>query len=108
MRSVTRRWLPPLAAHKDTTNKNPFLSVFFSPQIFSMAVITMLQAFIADEEMFGPEERFAGLELTAYIDSNGKHADLERQPASTGKTTLTPRSGGGGGGGVEIVAKVAV
>jgi len=40
-------------------------------QIFSMAVSTLLQAFIADEEMFGPDEQYACPELAAYIEENG-------------------------------------
>ena len=74
-------------------------------QIFSIAVITMLQAFIADEEMFGPEERFAGPELIAYIDGNGKHPDLHGNTPRGGGGGATPRRAGGEG---EIVAKVAV
>ncbi|TFJ84645.1 hypothetical protein NSK_004110 [Nannochloropsis salina CCMP1776] len=44
-------------------------------QIFSMAVSALLQAFIADEEMFGPGERYASTALAVYIDENGGSSD---------------------------------
>jgi len=41
-----------------------------------MAVDTLLQCFVADEEMFGPGERFASSELTTYVDKNGSHTPV--------------------------------
>jgi choline transporter-like protein 2/4/5 len=40
-------------------------------EIFSMAIDTMLQCFVADEEMFGPEERYAADDLAKCMDSHG-------------------------------------
>ena len=40
-------------------------------ELFSMTTLTILQCFIADEEMFTPEERYAQNELKTWIDSNG-------------------------------------
>merc|ERR1711908_257775 len=39
--------------------------------IFGMAISTILQCFIADEEMFDSGTRFATSELASFIDSNG-------------------------------------
>lgn len=88
-------------------------------EIFSMAVSALLQAFIADEEMFGPEDRYAAPELQKYIDENGAHdahllprrahheADNDR--AAKGKKGNDDGGGGGGSGAPEIIiAKVAV
>jgi hypothetical protein len=44
-----------------------------------MAISTLLQCFVADEEMFGPGERFAGPELVGYIDENGAHKDEKKE-----------------------------
>ena len=88
-------------------------------QIFSMAVSTLLQAFIADEEMFGPEERFASPELARYIDENGsddqggrkKKRGVQRNQDNDGDDDDDAEAGGKKGKGrqqVEIVAKVAV
>jgi len=40
-------------------------------EIFSMAIDTLLQCFIADEELFTPDERFADGPLKSYIDAHG-------------------------------------
>jgi len=39
--------------------------------IFGMAISTILQCFIADEEMFDAGTRFATAELASFIDANG-------------------------------------
>lgn len=88
-------------------------------QIFSMAVSTLLQAFIADEEMFGPEDRYAAPALSKYIDENGAHDahllprrahhDDDNDRAAKGKKGGGGTGGDGGKGGPEIIiAKVAV
>ncbi|KAM3571813.1 hypothetical protein VYU27_006151 [Nannochloropsis oceanica] len=86
-------------------------------QIFSMTVSTLLQAFIADEEMFGPEERYACPELAAYIEENGGARDI----GGGRRSSLSAGHGHDGGNEegrsrgrgkhrqeVDIVAKVAV
>lgn len=86
-------------------------------EIFSMAVSALLQAFIADEEMFGPEDRYACAELSRYIDENGAHdAHLLPRRAQHDEDNDRPRGkgkgtgvGGRGSGAPEIViAKVTV
>merc|ERR1711908_137345 len=39
--------------------------------IFGMGIATILQCFIADEEMFDASSRFAESELADFIDTNG-------------------------------------
>lgn len=88
-----------------------------------MAVSTLLQAFIADEEMFGPEERYAGKELSRYIDENGSHEGSRRHLSAReshheddddngpayGKKKVGRKSNAGAAPHAEIViAKVAV
>ncbi len=91
-------------------------------EIFSMAVSALLQAFIADEEMFGPEDRYACAELSKYIDENGAHDahllprrahhEEDNDRAARGKKGGGKKGGGNGGrggGAPEIViAKVTV
>jgi hypothetical protein len=38
-------------------------------EVFGMAISTILQCFVVDEEMFDPEERFASPRLVETIDS---------------------------------------
>ena len=38
-------------------------------EVFGMAISTILQCFVVDEEMFDPEERFASIRLAETIDS---------------------------------------
>jgi hypothetical protein len=38
-------------------------------EVFGMAISTILQCFVVDEEMFDPEERFASTRLAETIDS---------------------------------------
>jgi hypothetical protein len=85
-------------------------------EIFSMAVSALLQAFIADEEMFGPEDRYACAELSKYIDENGAHgahllprrARHEEDNDERAKGKKGTKGGAGGGGPEIIIAKVAV
>ncbi|CAM9678464.1 unnamed protein product [Chrysoparadoxa australica] len=39
--------------------------------LFNMSTLTILQCFIADEEMFAPSQRFADNELKEWLDENG-------------------------------------
>lgn len=90
-------------------------------EIFSMAVSALLQAFIADEEMFGPEDRYACAELSQYIDENGAHdahllprraqhdEDNDNRKGGRGRGRGGKGGGVGGTGAPEIViAKVTV
>jgi len=47
--------------------------------IFGMAISTILQCFIADEEMFDPQTRFAEAELASFIDANGAPPKAEKE-----------------------------
>jgi Plasma-membrane choline transporter len=41
-------------------------------ELFSMTTLTILQCFIADEEMFSPAERYAQNDLKEWLDAHGK------------------------------------
>ena len=47
--------------------------------VFGMAISTILQCFIADEEMFDASTRFADAELASFIDKNGAHPKAEKE-----------------------------
>ena len=55
-------------------------------EVFGMAISTILQCFVADEEMFKPEDRFAEGDLAATVSKiNKAHAE---------GATVHPESGG--------------
>merc|ERR1712127_367881 len=41
--------------------------------VFDMTVTTILQCFLADEEMFVGDKRFAGNELKVWVDAHGSN-----------------------------------
>ncbi len=53
-----------------------FVSVMFS-EIFSMCIETILCCYIADEEMFPPEQRFADGNLKAAIQKTAQTAAIK-------------------------------
>jgi Plasma-membrane choline transporter len=68
-------------------------------EMFSMATATLLQCFVADEEMYAPHERYAQNELREWVDVNGAKTQAKAGPVA---------AGGGGGGGAQQSAVVAV
>lgn len=47
--------------------------------VFGMAIATILQCFVADEEMYSGAERFAEASLAKFIDDNGAPAKVEKK-----------------------------
>ncbi|GMI08068.1 hypothetical protein TrLO_g14282 [Triparma laevis f. longispina] len=72
-------------------------------EVFGMAIWTILQCFVADEEMFEPAERFAEGDLAACVSKTQKEAGsigkgAGVQPVDGGDKKMDPVSPGGGGG----------
>ncbi|GMI20316.1 hypothetical protein TeGR_g8471 [Tetraparma gracilis] len=51
--------------------------------IFAMGISTILQCFVADEEMFDASSRFAESELASFIDANGAPPKAEKKEDNT-------------------------
>jgi choline transporter-like protein 2/4/5 len=56
-------------------------------EVFSMAIATILQCFIADEEMFEGSERYADGALRKWVDTHGAEKDEEGGAKSESATT---------------------
>ena len=62
-------------------------------ELFSMTTLTILQCFIADEEMFAPEDRYAQNDLKTWIDKNGsKGPEANKEPRRNQNVEVVPAS----------------
>jgi hypothetical protein len=52
-------------------------------EVFSMAISTILQCCVADEEMHEPHERYAPKELTGTLESTQQRYKRRRSSSST-------------------------
>lgn len=73
---VTSRNVNP---HSASWNSSPFSN--FDLQVFGMAISTILQCFIADEEMFARNDRFGEGDLADLLDKASSEAAAKSQDA---------------------------
>ena len=61
-------------------------------EVFGMAISTILQCFVADEEMFKPEERFAQGSLSATISKVNEKAAASKKVAPSEEVEEAPKA----------------
>lgn len=62
-----------------------FVAAMFT-EIFGMGIETILSCFIADEEMFSPEERYAEGDISSAIQKTNQAAAVKVAPDLAGQT----------------------
>lgn len=50
--------------------------------VFGMSITTILQCFVADEELFPPSQQFADNDLKSWVDKHGAPMEVDSHPQS--------------------------
>ena len=50
--------------------------------VYGMAITTILQCFVADEELFPPSQQFADNDLRSWVDKHGAPMEVDSHPQS--------------------------
>lgn len=50
--------------------------------VYGMAITTILQCFVADEELFPPSQQFADNDLKSWVDKHGAPMEVDSRPQS--------------------------
>lgn len=54
--------------------------------VYGMAITTILQCFVADEELFPPSQQFAERDLKGWVDKHGAPIESDAHPVRQSKS----------------------